>query len=54
MSGLLAPARNSNLINNLEFVTLHRLALAPFRADTDAGIILETQRQALALGGAFS
>lgn len=37
-------------ITNLESVTLHRLALAPFRADTDAGVILETQRQALALG----
>ncbi len=37
-------------ITNLESVILHRLALAPFRADTDAGVILETQRQALALG----
>ncbi len=37
-------------ITNLESVTLHRLALTPFRADTDAGVILETLRQALALG----
>ncbi|MCB1822569.1 MAG: nucleotidyltransferase family protein, partial [Candidatus Competibacteraceae bacterium] len=37
-------------ITNLESVTLHRLALTPFRADIDAGVILETLRQALALG----
>jgi hypothetical protein len=34
---------------NLESVTLHRLALAPFRADADAGVIRESLRQALEL-----
>ena len=50
MGGLLTPARTQMVITNLESVTLHRLALAPFRTDTDAGVILETLRQALALG----
>jgi hypothetical protein len=38
------------MVAHLESVTLHRLALAPFRADADACVIRESLRQALAMG----
>ena len=36
-------------VTGLESVTMHRLALAPFRADADTRIILESLRKALAV-----
>lgn len=37
-------------VTGLESVTMHRLALAPFRADADTRIILESLRKALEMG----